>query len=166
LNLEVVELTNFEFSAALINQVDALLEIEERCFKTDNFNRRQLQYLLQKAKTISLVCHSAGRVHGYLLCLIPNLPRPARIYSLAVIPELRGLGIASSLLQRTLTKLRQLGYQRCRLEVRANDKKTQELYKRFDFRVISQITEYYGDGADALKMELNLNIKKKGNRHG
>jgi len=150
-------LGSFRYSAAIPSQVDALLAIEERCFRTDNFNRRQLRYLLQEAKSFTLVCHSAGQVQAYLLCLTPALPRPARIYSLAVIPELRGLGIASGLLQRTLKKLRQLGYQRCRLEVRAKDKKTQALYKRFHFKLIGEIAGYYGDGADALKMELDLN---------
>ncbi len=154
-------MSNFTYSVASIDQLDSLLEIEGRCFITDNFSRRQFNYLLEKAKAISLVCHSAGRMHGYLVCLKPALPRPARIYSLAVIPELRGMGIASGLLQRTLKILKKQGYQRCRLEVRAKDKKTQALYKRFNFKIIGQVAEYYGDGADALKMELNLNLKAK-----
>lgn len=145
---------------ASLKDLDALLSIENSCFKSDRVSRRQMRYLLRQGKTLTYVCKVAGKAQGYIMCFIPAHPKPARIYSLAVLPEQRGKGIASHLLKKSLLKLRELGYRSCRLEVRASDKKTRSLYQRFDFKQIESLPGYYEDGRDGIRMALALQARK------
>ncbi len=146
----------FRYLPASLKDLDDLLAIENRCFKSDRINRRQLRYHLRQGKTLTFVCKSGGATVGYLMCFTPALPRAARIYSLAVLPEHRGQGIASSLIRTCLRKIRQLGYRQCRLEVRASDKKTQALYARHGFQQIEKLPAYYEDGRDGVRMLVDL----------
>lgn len=149
-------MTAFRYMPASLKDLDDLLAIENRCFKSDRINRRQLRYHLCQGKTLTLVCKSAGEIAGYLMCFTPALPRAARIYSLAVLPEQRGQGIANALIRTCLKKIRQMGYRQCRLEVRASDKKTQVLYARNGFRQIEKLPAYYEDGRDGVRMLVDL----------
>jgi ribosomal protein S18 acetylase RimI-like enzyme len=134
-----------------------LLRIEEQCFPTDRIKPRQMRYLLTRARALNLVVDNGAGAVAYCCCLTPaQTDRPARLYSLAVAPACRGRGLAVALLQRLLDALRERGYRRLRLEVRAGDRRTQALYQRFGFRELSRIEGYYEDGAAALRMEADL----------
>lgn len=131
----------------------ALGEIEDRCFVTDRIKLRQMHYLLSRARALNLAVDTDAGLVGYCCCLTPQRPRPARLYSLAVVPEARGQGYASALLRELLRRLSRQSYTRLRLEVRAGDTATQALYRGFGFRPLNRIDAYYEDGEDALRME-------------
>lgn len=154
-----MQAVTFTFRPARETDVEQLLSIENSCFSSDRINRRQMRYLLNRAKALHLVAEdSACGVVGYGLVFTPQLnsqqPRPARLYSLAVSPEYRGFGLGQQLLAELLRMLRPKGYRVCALEVRASDKKTQRLYQRFGFKSEKLLPAYYADGEDGLRMRL------------
>jgi ribosomal-protein-alanine N-acetyltransferase len=89
----------------------------------------------------------------------------AHIATLAVHPDYRGKGIASSLLEVLLVEAFKRGARRAMLEVRASNYQAQSLYKDYGFEVVHQRRRYYRDNnEDALLMNLeNLEdlIKEK-----
>jgi ribosomal protein S18 acetylase RimI-like enzyme len=95
-------------------------------------------------------------VVGYGLLLLPPLPRPARLYSLAVVQAWRGRGVGERLLRSMLDEARARGYRRVRLEVRRASAGVQALYSRSGFHEIADLPGYYEDGGDGLRMEALL----------
>lgn len=142
------------------DDLDALLQIEQQSFRSDLLSRRQLRYLLTRANAFTLLAASGSTVVGYCIYLTPALPRPARLYSLAVSPAFRGRGIASTLIKKVLDHSRRLGYAHCRLEVRKKDRKARRLYEGFGFVKLEELAQYYQDGADGIRMERRLSLKK------
>ena len=102
------------------------------------------------------IAPKGGVVAGYGVCLLPARRRVARLYSLAVLPEYRGQGVAEELLRRLLGAVKGQGFSVCSLEVRAGALKVQRLYERFGFSVWKYLQGYYEDGEDALRMRVNL----------
>lgn len=134
----------------------ALLALENRTFPSDRIPPRQMRYLLTRAKAVTWVAIEADQLIGYVMLFVPRLPRPCRVYSLAVDSRSRGRGIATSLLEAVLDFAREHGYRRVHLEVRASDTPVQSLYGRFGFTPIARLAGYYEDGEAALRMALTL----------
>ncbi|MDF1678635.1 MAG: N-acetyltransferase [Legionellaceae bacterium] len=145
---------------AVFADIPALVNIELACFSSDLISRRQMHYLIKKAKRIFLVvCHAENHdILGYALCLTPRVRKTARLYSIAVLPQFRGFHIGTTLLEALCQTLKAEGYGACVLEVRASDTKTQAMYQRIGFIMSRQVPYYYEDGEDALRMRLNLGV--------
>ena len=147
----------FSIRCAREGDLSALLAVETECFNSDLINRRQMRYLLFRAKAITLVAvHQTDQIIGYCIGLIPSLPRAARVYSLAVLPQWRGWHVASALLEDLITRLGKQGYRHCVLEVRETDIGAWRLYQRMGFEQFAQAPGYYEDGATALRMRRRL----------
>jgi hypothetical protein len=93
---------------------------------------------------------------GYTLVLYRTGTSLARVYSIAVIPEQQGKGIA----RRLMDAAEQAGRERfcafMRLEVNVNNAPAIHLYKKLGYRHIGMIENYYDDGSDALRMEKRI----------
>ncbi len=152
----------YRISVADLNDLAALIAIENSCFVTDRLKQRQMRYLLTKAKAFTLLARSESdsKIVAYCSCLTPVISRPARLYSLAVLPDYRAQGIAGTLIKKTKQKLRNLGYSSCNLEVRKLDKLTQQLYEKHGFEVAQELPGYYEDGADGIKMTCKIRPAK------
>ena len=74
----------------------------------------------------------------------------AELLRLAVAPEARRRGLARSLVDAGLDRLRSEGVERCHLEVRDGNTPAIELYERLGFRLVGRRRSYFPDGADAL----------------
>ncbi|GGF60971.1 hypothetical protein GCM10011332_13430 [Terasakiella brassicae] len=144
------------FRRAWLSDLDALQAIEESCFLSDRLSRRQLRYHLRGIRNTVFVACVDEQVVGYALCLCPPNDRPARLHSLAVLPSHRGKGLASALIEKVVLDVAQKGYRRLRLEVRKNDPDTVALYQKFGFLKIEDLPVYYGDGADAWRLQRSL----------
>ncbi|QFT56325.1 GNAT family N-acetyltransferase [Microbulbifer sp. THAF38] len=137
---------------AQIGDLNHLLSIEHDSFTTDLLNRRQMRYLLIKAKACCLLLEVQGVIVGYGICLTPKLPRPARLYSLAVRQEYRGKGLARALIEAFKKYLNCNNYKYWQLEVVINNHSAQKLYKDSGFEIKAQLPGYYENGCDALRM--------------
>ncbi|WP_255855570.1 GNAT family N-acetyltransferase/peptidase C39 family protein [Marinobacterium rhizophilum] len=133
--------------------IDTLLDIESQCFSADKLSRRSFQRLIKHGHASLLMALCDGEIAGYTLVLYRKNTHLARIYSLAVLPQMRGRGIARQLLQDAEQTARE---ERCifmRLEVNIGNQSAIALYEKSGYRPIGTIDDYYEDGASALKME-------------
>jgi ribosomal-protein-alanine N-acetyltransferase len=81
----------------------------------------------------------------------------SHVATLAVLPEFRRRGISQRLLKAALTESIQRGARLATLEVRANNKIAQALYRGFRFVVIGRRPRYYQDNhEDAIIMTVDL----------
>ncbi len=84
----------------------------------------------------------------------------ASLLSMAVVPEMRRLGLGRSLLTQLRQLLRQASCAEVHLEVRVGNIAAQSLYRNFGFRPNGRRTGYYADtGEDALLMWLRLDTE-------
>lgn len=148
-----VPLQELQVRPARLEDIDALLALENSCFSTDKIKPRQMRYLLSKAKACTYVACYDGQLIAYAMVFTPQLPRPARLYSIAVAQAWRGKRVAERLLQNVLGYIDGLGYCRVRLEVRISHTQVQALYQRFGFIATGEKAAYYEDNEDALLME-------------
>lgn len=134
------------------DDLNALLNLENICFKEEIFHREQLKYLLLKAKSLVLVAEIDGSIIGSIIILLRERIFNARVYSLNIHPEYRRLGIASSLIDYALDILKEKGYKFITLEVGINNRIAQNLYRSKDFIMDKELPNYYKNGDDALHL--------------
>ncbi len=128
----------------------ALSSLENICFKEETFHKKQLRYLLLKAKSIILVASLGDKIIGSAIILLRNNISSARIYSLNVHPAHRRTGVASLLMDNALEILKEKGFQKVALEVGINNQAAQNLYRSKGFTADKTLYNYYKNGGDAL----------------
>jgi ribosomal-protein-alanine N-acetyltransferase len=138
------------------DDLDALLSLEKICFKEETFHKKQIKYLLLKAKSVVLVAENKDNIIGSIIILLRKTILNARIYSLNVHPEYRRLGIASSLMDFGMDILRKRGYEYVTLEVGINNQAAQKLYRSKGFVIDKTLYNYYKNGDDALHLTRKL----------
>ncbi|QCP00794.1 ribosomal-protein-alanine N-acetyltransferase [Arthrobacter sp. 24S4-2] len=137
------------------SDIPAVHALECRLFPVDAWPLQMFHDELAQAETRHyLVAELDGGIVGYagLMCIEPI----ADVQTIAVIPECEGRGIGSALLTRLITESRRRRAADVLLEVRADNPRAQELYRRFGFEQIHVRPRYYRDGVDALIMRLQL----------
>lgn len=132
--------------------LDALFNLENICFKEETFRRRQLKYLLQKARSMVLVAETGGNIIGSIIILLRENILNARIYSFNVHPEHRRKGIAKLLMDTAFEILKEKGYKKITLEVGVNNQIARNLYHSKGFIVDKKLYNYYTNGDDALHL--------------
>lgn len=138
------------------DDLDSLLSLEKICYKEETFQKKQIKYLLLKAKSVVLVTEKKGKIIGSIIILLRKTILNARIYSLNVHPEYRRLGIASSLMDFSFDILRKRGFKNITLEVGINNQAAQNLYRSKGFVVDKTLYNYYKNGDDALHLARKL----------
>ncbi len=129
--------------------------LECRLFPVDAWPLQMFHDELAQSETRHyLVAELDGGIVGYagLMYIEPI----ADVQTIAVIPECEGRGIGSALLTRLIGESRLRRAADVLLEVRADNPRAQELYRRFGFEQIHVRPRYYRDGVDALIMRLQL----------
>ena len=140
--------------------ISTLVDIENRSFESDRFNRRTFRYLLSKANAATLVeVGENGRVRGYAMVLFTRGTSLARLYSIAVAPDARGAGIGATLMGAAEETAVDRDAAYMRLEVRADDPATQVFYEKRGYRRFAVQEHYYEDEADAVRMEKSLLLR-------
>ena len=129
----------------------AILELEKICFKEEIFHKRQIEYLLLKARSLVLVASLEGNIVGSIVILLRKHISNARIYSLNVHPSYRRIGIGGSLIDQSENLLRKMGYRNLTLEAGVNNIAARNLYTLKGFSAVRKIEKYYKNGDDALR---------------
>jgi Acetyltransferases len=137
---------------ALPEDLDGLLALETAAFGGEAFSRRQLRYLLTRAKGTVFVAEDDGAIAGYLSLLIIRHCRRARIYSLAVAAAYRGRGIAGRLVDQALAYAAREGLAPVFLEVGVENHTAIALYEKKGFTRRMRKPGYYKDGSAAFSM--------------
>jgi ribosomal-protein-alanine N-acetyltransferase len=135
--------------------IPAVHDLERRLFPVDAWPLQMFVDELAQAETRRyLVAEHGGHIVGYagLMCIEPI----ADVQTIAVVPEQEGKGIGSALLTELILESRRRCAEDVLLEVRADNPRAQQLYRRFGFDQIHIRPRYYRDGVDALIMRLRL----------
>jgi [ribosomal protein S18]-alanine N-acetyltransferase len=137
--------------------IDAVLELEHAVFDTEAWSRQMLAGELsqQPASRYYLVADDDGKVIGYAGLL--GAGWQGDVLTLAVAADHWGQGIGTALLRALLAEADRRGCTEVFLEVRTDNERAQQLYRRHDFAGIGIRRGYYQpSGADALVMRRTL----------
>lgn len=135
--------------------LDELLLLEAIFPLTDRVTRRNLSRQL-KSPSVACLTFDQGGIQGAAVLLFRKTSQVARLYSLSVAENASGKGVGGTLIEACKQEALARHCNRIRLEVRASNSRAISLYKRADFHVIGRLVAYYGDGEDALRMEVSL----------
>ncbi|HEX5419371.1 MAG TPA: peptidase C39 family protein, partial [Gammaproteobacteria bacterium] len=138
------------------DDLEALFDLEHQAFATDRLSRRQLRYLLTRARALTLISECDGGAAGYAIVLFSRAVANARLYSIAVAERFRGRGIARRLLAAGEAAALDKGCVAMRLEVRADNEAAIALYRVNGYRPIETVPAYYEDREAALRFEKPL----------
>ncbi|KAB2933397.1 MAG: GNAT family N-acetyltransferase [Candidatus Contendobacter sp.] len=141
---------------ATLDDLSALLTIEQRCFSTDRLSRRSFRHLLTRGKATTLVDEAAGRIRGYVLLLFSQGTSMARLYSIAVHPDFARRGFGDRLLEAAEEAALERDCVSMRLEVRRDNPASLGLFRRHGYRQFKEVLGYYEDHMDALRFEKRL----------
>lgn len=142
---------------AELTDLDDLVALEARCFDTDRISRRSFRHLLTKGHQAARVLVAPdGVIAGYAVVLFHRGTSLSRLYSLAVLPERRGLGYARALLAAAEEAASDDGAAYLRLEVHADNAEAISLYRQSGYKPFGRIAGYYQDGGDALRLDKAL----------
>lgn len=135
--------------------IPAVHELERRLFPVDAWPLQMFVTELAHSETRRyVVAELTGQIVGYagLMCIRPI----ADVQTIAVVPEQEGKGIGSALLTELIRESLLRRAEDVLLEVRADNPRAQQLYRRYGFEQIHVRRRYYRDGVDALIMRLRL----------
>ena len=136
--------------------LEGLVALENASFATDKLSRRSFRHWLSSDHRALLVVEWAGLVAGYILIIYHPGTRLARIYSLAVSPQLRGYGIAKALMLAGEQAARDDGRLYLRLEVSVDNAPAIRLYETLGFQKFGLYRDYYQDHKDALRYQKRI----------
>jgi ribosomal protein S18 acetylase RimI-like enzyme len=141
-----------------LDDVDALVALEQTAFWGDRISRRQFRYLLTRghARTLVVPDPSGGGLLGYVMVLFSRGTSLARLYSIAVNETARGLGIGRELVRAAADAASRNGCADLRLEVRRDNAASLALFRGMGFREFGTIEDYYEDHMGALRLQKSL----------
>lgn len=143
--------------------LSALYDLELVAFSGDRFSRRQLWHLLNRAHALTLVAEGAGgELLSYGTLLFRQGSARGRLYSFCVHPEARGGGLGRRMLEWLETAARWRGCEWLVLEVRADNRVAERLYRSMGFSPTDWLGDYYEDGCAGWRMTKALALARAG----
>jgi len=141
---------------ATLDDVAALVGIEDASFPGNRLDRRRFRYLLASAHGALLVDADDNALRGYVLLLFRANSTIARLYSIATHPAHLGRGVGARLAEAAERQARAHGYTCLRLEIRADNAASLALFRGRGYREFGRHAGYYHDGMDALRLQQAL----------
>jgi ribosomal protein S18 acetylase RimI-like enzyme len=133
----------------------------EATFGDDQFPREQIQYLLTKANSTTLILEHEHTVCGSAIMLWRAGSTASRLFSIVIDPGYQGRGFGRKLLEACEEIALQHNCRSLALEVRADNKPAIGLYKAFGYRISGDLPGYYADGSSGLRMVKELPLAKE-----
>jgi ribosomal protein S18 acetylase RimI-like enzyme len=133
--------------------LDVIAALETACFgaRDGAFTRRQLRALLANPNAMWLISLD-GRAMACWLKVSNGRARWARLYSLAVHPQLRGQGWGKRLVETGFEWMRKEKLTTCRAEVKADNHAARKLYATYGFHESNLLRDYYAPGVDGVRL--------------
>jgi len=141
---------------ASLDDLDALVELENRCFTSDRLSRRNFRYMLTEARATTHVWDEGGRIGGYVLVLYSKGTALARLYSIAVDDSIRGRGVGRRLVEAAEAEALRRGCVSMRSEVRRDNTASLAMFERAGYQVFDEVEDYYEDHMSAFRFERAL----------
>lgn len=143
---------------AELSDLDDLVSLEQATFDSDRISRAQFRRHLDSDSARVLVASANHRRFlGTAMVFFRKGSRMARLYSIASLPEARGKGVGTALIEAAEAVALQRRCQTLRLEVRTDNQSAIRLYERLGYRRIGPVEKrFYEDGSDAFRYEKTL----------
>ena len=141
---------------ATLDDLPAILAIENRCFVADRLSSRSFRHLLTQGHAATLAAENAGQIQGYVLLLFSHGTSMARLYSIAVHPDHARHNVGNRLLEAAETVALERDCVSMRLEVRRDNSASLSLFRRHGYRQFKEMPDYYEDHMAALRFEKRL----------
>ncbi|MBR7889239.1 peptidase C39 family protein [Marinomonas sp. A79] len=141
---------------AVLDDLNGLLQLESLAFTGDRLSRRSFRRAINSAGSALFVAKRGDELLGYALLHLRQGTRLARLYSLAVSPSARGLGIGKLLIQACEKKALKQGKMLLRLEVSDVNHSAIGLYQKLGYKEFGHYDAYYEDQTDAIRMQKRL----------
>lgn len=131
-----------------------ICEVENRSFSIP-WSRKAFESELENENAVYRVALSGGKVIGY--AGLWKVIDEGDITNIAVLPEFRRMGAASSLMGALIDFCKSAGLIKLTLEVRRSNSAAIQLYKKYGFKETGFRKQYYADNReDALIMALDI----------
>jgi ribosomal-protein-alanine N-acetyltransferase len=130
--------------------VEVLAEMEKRCFK-EPWTAEMFSALLSYPFQHGFIAEEGGQVCGY--CCLSVVFDEAEILNIAVDTSYRKRGFGEQILESVLEKAKELGAEKCFLEVRVSNFPAISLYEKYGYQTFGVRAKYYPDGEDAYVMK-------------
>lgn len=141
--------------AATLADAPAMLALEA-LFPSDRMSARSLRRFIAVPSARVFVAVRGAEQLGNLVLLLRSGSTKARIYSVVVSPQARGLGIGSRLVEAAERAAKREGCGAVTLEVRADNTAARALYAKRGYIEDRRLPRYYDDGADGLRLTRSL----------
>lgn len=123
-----------------LQDVDAVLKLgqKEEAFAASSdmegfWPRSHLESMVDADQDVLLVAEEDGSVIGFVLCFLHKPSGKATIENIFVCEDSRRNGVANSLLQEALTRLKDRGFTYVVASVEESNKSSQDLFEASDF---------------------------------
>jgi [ribosomal protein S18]-alanine N-acetyltransferase len=126
------------------NDIDAIFEIEQRCFSEPiAYSKRQLAYLILRAKSASFVECCGGVIRGFVVVVYHQRSLIGHIETIDVDPTYTKLGIGLRLLTFAEEDMQKRGKRWSQLEVSEGNAAAFKLYKKAGYTLKERVKGYY-----------------------
>jgi len=151
LGFKISPITNSPDISRILSSLETLLFINP-------WSESQLAVSLSQphSRSLQLTLNDSESVIGYLIGVL--VEQVGEIYKIGIVKEMRGRGLAKSLLGQWLTGLFAEGASEARLEVAADNNPAIALYRGFSFVESRRRIGYYRNGVDAVEMVLTKEL--------
>ncbi len=133
----------------------AILALES-AFPSDRMSARSVRRFIRSPAACVLVARLHGETVGALVLMLRRNSCWARIYSVAVEPQRRGLGLGRRLIEAAEDQARERGCSGISLEVRADNGIARRLYASMGYHDDETLPGYYEDGAPGVRLRKAL----------
>lgn len=144
---------------ATVKDLDSLVTLETRGFKADNFSLEQFRYLLTGANSTILIITLDRQIVGEAILLWRKGLKVGRLYNIVIDPAYQGAGLGKKLLEACEKEAVRKKCKRLSLEVRTDNVRAIEFYKKYGYKITEKLPKYYSGVASGYRMVKTLGIK-------
>jgi len=141
--------------SASVTDLQRLYEIEKECFSSEAFSMEQLAFLLENPSSISLIALADKEIVGFIIGIVREglkTENVGHVFTLDVAEKYRRKGIALRLLKELEKKFKEKNVKESILEVKLDNEAAKKLYKKFGYKEILCLKDYYGEGVHGLRL--------------
>lgn len=143
----------FRIRPATLADLDAVEALEDLVFESDELSRRSLRYYIGSPTARFIVAEHDAGIAADAIVAFRRLSAVARLYSIAVRPELAGRGLGRQILTACESIVRERGRSALRLEVRSDNEAAIRFYEAAGYARFGTYPDYYEDGTAASRYE-------------
>ena len=126
------------------NEIDAIVEIEQRCFPGKvAYSKRQLEHLILNANSDCLVEKRSGVIRAFLIITYRQGSLTCDIETIDVDPAFKNRGIGLKLLKAAEIDMKRRGMRWSQLEVSEGNEAALNVYRKAGYTFKERLEGYY-----------------------